>query len=253
MCRGLKSVGSCAAGCHAAVHQHFTTLHSHWPHNYFSAAFPSPLTPALIPPRTCLPRCWDPWTHELRCTWMRFQGHAVCATARSVIYCGHFSLGPASCYHYDRHLSALPTRQRGLRGLAWACVRPAPPSNYGFKGYLRPPYLFWKCLLNLTPDSPAQQACACSLGLALNFPRPQATRVTQGRFALGSAASRFQMSVSKPSIPGLILTITDKDLPPIRYAGRLIRRGRRRDSSASAFALICQSSMHMKIDTRVHT
>lgn len=188
-------------------------------------SLPSPPTPALIPPRTCLPRCWDPWTHELRCTWMRFQGHAVCATARSVIYCGHFSLGPASCYHYDRHLSALPTRQRGLRGLAWACVRPAPPSNYGFEGYLRPPYLLWKCLLNLTPDSPAQQACACSLGLALNFPRPQATRVTQGRFALGSAASRFQMSVSKPSIPGLILTITDKDLPPIRYAGRLIRRG----------------------------
>jgi hypothetical protein len=85
----------------------------------------------------------------------------VCATARSVIYCGLLSLGPATCYHYDRHPSALPARQ--LRA-SWTCVRPAPPSDCGSKGYLRRPYLRCGCLPNLSADFAAQQACAWQSG-----------------------------------------------------------------------------------------
>jgi hypothetical protein len=88
--------------------------------------------------------------------------------------------------------------------------------------------------------------------------RPQANRVTQGRFALGSAA------ISLPTVcfcfqpptrvsRTLILTITDKGLPFIRYAGRLIRQRRGLDiGRRQLLPLSSNFSTGLKINIRAY-
>jgi hypothetical protein len=166
-----------------------------------------------------------------------------------VIYCGHFSLGPAFCYQHGLHLSALPTRQRGLRGLACAQRRLATTAT---KGFLRRPTLLGACCPTRLFTPTAASICLEAQN-SLNFNTASGDPRDTGPVCAWIGRhlpSRFQMSVFQAEYPGLILKITDKDLPPIRYAGRLIRPvDVEIDQPAPTFALIFQLLLRMKINT----